>query len=195
MSLRSNGPPFKCPCFRIPITVSPASPPPLTSLFAHFFRVDVSVLILQSVKRQVPIQTDRVVVFTLVRVAAQLVGLLDVDRPVGGYDQLRRGREHGIERTVRVVTGRPAVFAEEQRPSLVLLVSVFQNPCERKTTFRSHAVSSDHRHRCDNNNIVVIVVNNNIIYYVSRAHSSWRTACAPIRNRTCSAAPSDRREA
>lgn len=47
---------------------------PLTSLLAHFFRIHVSILILQGVKRQIPVKTDRIIVFTLIRIAAEFVG-------------------------------------------------------------------------------------------------------------------------
>jgi hypothetical protein len=98
---------------------------PLTSLFAHFFRVDEPILILQRVECQISVETDRVVVFTLVRVAAQLVGFLYVGRTVGGYDEFRGGLENRFERSVRVVTGSPTVFAEKQRAALVFLVPIF----------------------------------------------------------------------
>lgn len=99
------------------------------------FRIDVSVLVLQRVKRQIPIETDRVIVFALIRVAAEFVGFSYVLGMVAGYDELRRGLENRLERPAGVVAGRPAVLAEEQSSAFVFLVPVLQYPCKPNTEY------------------------------------------------------------
>lgn len=96
----------------------------LTSPTSLLLDTSESLLILERIESHVPTKRHGVIVPTLVRVPAHIVGLLDLLGPVGGNDILRKLVPHGQECAVGEVAGSTSVLVQEKRRSFVSFLPV-----------------------------------------------------------------------